>query len=141
MEDKKFTEGIGKRLKTLRKELNISQGAFAEKIGLKQGSYSDIENEKEPLIVRNFEIICYKFKVNEDWLRYGGDVPMFSESSRLNPDERELLEIYERLIPECRKEVRIFAAEKLELQELREKASTNTHTESGQEADFNEKSA
>jgi len=44
------------------------------------------------------------------------------KTQKLPPDARELLEIYDKLIPETQKEVRDYANEKLELQELREKA-------------------
>jgi hypothetical protein len=37
----------------------------------------------------------------------------------LEPEEQELLEIYDKLIPEIREDVRDYASEKLELQELR----------------------
>jgi len=113
-------EGIKGRLVQVRKELRLKQGEFAEKIGLKQGTYSDIENEKEPLTARNARLICLEFGVNEDWLN-DGKGPMF-KTQKLPPDARELLEIYDKLIPETQKEVRDYANEKLELQELREKA-------------------
>ena len=113
-------EGIKGRLIQVRKELRLKQGEFAEKIGLKQGTYSDIENEKETLTARNARLICLEFGINEDWLN-GGKGPMF-KTEKLPPDARELLEIYDKLIPETQKEVRDYVNEKLELQELRERA-------------------
>jgi transcriptional regulator with XRE-family HTH domain len=113
-------ETIGDRLRTLRKELGLNQGEFAQGIGLKQGSYSEIENGKEKLTQKNMEFISLKYAVNMDWLQKGNG-PMF-RSIELSPAERELLEIYDKLIPETQKEVRDYAHEKLELQELRKKA-------------------
>jgi transcriptional regulator with XRE-family HTH domain len=121
-----------KRLKELRKKLDIKQGEFAKRIGLKQGSYSDVENGKEVLTQRNIKLICLEFGVSDEWLR-NGQGPMFTppkppsqaiagpDGRELASDERELLETYDRLIPETRKEVRDYAGEKLELQELRAK--------------------
>jgi transcriptional regulator with XRE-family HTH domain len=118
-------EKTGDRLKRIRKELGIKQGDFAARIGLKQGSYSDIENEKEILTDRNMKLICLEFGVNMDWLRHGGDGPAF-KNQELAPDERELLDLYEKLVPENRKEVRDYTQEKLELQEFRARAGAET---------------
>jgi transcriptional regulator with XRE-family HTH domain len=112
-------ETIGDRLRRLRKELKLKQGEFAHGIGLKQGSYSEIENEKEVLTQKNAEFICLKYGVNIDWLQHGGNGPIF-KSQELTSNEKELLEIYDKLIPETQKEVREYANEKLELQELSE---------------------
>jgi transcriptional regulator with XRE-family HTH domain len=66
---------INKRLKFLRKKLGIKQGVFAERMRIKQGTLSDIENCKSILSDRNIKIICDEFNVNEDWLRTGmGDI-------------------------------------------------------------------
>jgi transcriptional regulator with XRE-family HTH domain len=113
-------ETIGDRLRRLRKELKLKQGEFAQGIGLKQGTYSEIENDKEILTSRNMKLICLEFGVNLEWLQYGGDGSIF-KSQELTSDEKELLETYDKLIPETQKEVREYANEKLELQGLREK--------------------
>ena len=118
-------EKIRDRLKRVRNELGIKQGEFAARIGLKQGSYSDIENGKEILTDRNMKLICLEFGVNMDWLQHGGDGPVLKNQG-LAPDERELLDLYEKLIPENRKEVRDYTKERLELQELRAKAGVET---------------
>jgi len=114
-------ERIGERLKKARKMLKISQGDFAKRIGLKQGTYSDIENGRETLNLRNTKLICLEFGINVDWLQNGGDSPIF-KNKELTPDEKELLETYDKLIPETQKEIRDYAAEKLEIQQYRAKA-------------------
>lgn len=66
---------MNKRLKELRNSLGFSQSAFAEKIGIKQTSYSDIETGRRELTERNLNLICKEFNVNEKWLRTGeGDM-------------------------------------------------------------------
>jgi transcriptional regulator with XRE-family HTH domain len=132
------------RLKELRKKLGIKQGKFAERIGLKQGSYSDVENGKEVLTQRNIKLICLEFGVNEVWLLTGEGLMFTSkpppqafarpDGKELADDERELLETYDRLLPETRKEIRDYAGEKLELQELRAKTGGMDAPEKGEKA-------
>jgi transcriptional regulator with XRE-family HTH domain len=117
----KVMEGIGTRLKSLRKEIGLKQGEFARQIKMSQGMLSGIETGNEILSERNMKLICLEFGVNLDWLEGGGDGPMF-KSQELTSGEKELLETYDRLMTETQKEVRDYAREKLELQELREKA-------------------
>ena len=62
---------MNKRLKELRSKLGLSQAAFAEKIGIKQTSYSDIETGRRELTERNLNLICKEFNVDENWLRNG----------------------------------------------------------------------
>ena len=88
------------RLKKLRRELNIKQKDFAEKIFNSQGHISDIENGRKNLSERTIKLICLEDwsgkTVNEDWLRTG-DGEMFKESSLRNEVGyyvEELLEDY-----------------------------------------------
>ena len=62
---------MNRRLKELRSKLGLSQAAFAEKIGIKQTSYSDIETGRRELTERNLNLICKEFNVDENWLRNG----------------------------------------------------------------------
>ena len=59
------------RVKHLRKELNLSQAKFAEKIGLGQRAVASIESGSAKLTDRNFDTICRVFNVNPEWLRSG----------------------------------------------------------------------
>lgn len=74
---------MNSRIKEIRKSLNIFQKDFAEKIGLKQSSFSDIENGKAPVTERTIIAICSKFNVNEKWLRTG-EGSMFNENNNYN---------------------------------------------------------
>jgi transcriptional regulator with XRE-family HTH domain len=101
-------KGIESRLKSLRKALKgMKQGEFAKKIGLKQGSYSDIENGKETLTDRNIKLICLTFGVSETWLRMGkGEVFTTQPSpSALEKDEDRLLSMFKQLSAETQKAV------------------------------------
>lgn len=77
----------GERLRELRKELNIKQGEFAEKISTTQGHISDIENGRKNLSDRTIKLICLEdwngHTVNETWLRTGKG-KIFNELSKEN---------------------------------------------------------
>lgn len=59
------------RIKKLRKSLDFTQQAFAEKIGLKQNSIALIESGKRNISDQAILSICREFNVNEEWLRTG----------------------------------------------------------------------
>lgn len=62
---------MNNRILQIRKSLNLSQNEFANTIGLKHSSLSDIERGKAPITERTIIAICSKFNVNEQWLRNG----------------------------------------------------------------------
>ena len=71
---------ISDRIKDLRKELNLKQSDFANKIGIKQAAISAIEKGIRNVTDRIINDICREFNVNEEWLRSGtGDI--FIENS------------------------------------------------------------
>ena len=59
------------RLKKLRYELGLTQAEFAEKLGIKQSTYSSIESGRYKLTDRYISQICMVFNVNENWIRNG----------------------------------------------------------------------
>ena len=71
---------IQERLKAIRKSMNMNQTEFAERLQMKQNSWSQIENEKNPLLDRHVKSLCKEFNVNEQWLR-SGEGEMFSDAS------------------------------------------------------------
>ena len=114
-------EKISDRLKRVRNELGLKQGEFAKKLRISQSMLSGMENGQETISDRNLKLICLEFGVNEEWLKNGGDSPIFRRQE-LTTDENELLEIYDKLTQENQKNVRIYANERLELQKLHEKS-------------------
>lgn len=69
------------RLKKLRKTLDLTQQAFADRIGMKQNTIAQYEMGRTIPSDAIIFSICREFNVNEDWLRTGeGD--MFLEMSR-----------------------------------------------------------
>lgn len=73
------------RIKQLRKSLDFTQQAFAEKIGLKQNSIALIESGKRNISDQAILSICREFNVNEEWLRNGtGEMFKAAPSSALD---------------------------------------------------------
>lgn len=62
---------INNRVKQLRLYLDLKQGDFASKIGIKQSSLSSIENVAVNVSDRVIKDICLSFNVSEEWLRAG----------------------------------------------------------------------
>ena len=84
---------MNKRLIALRKALKMTQGEFAERLGLRGTSLSMVEQGRNGLTEQNIKLICMIFNVNEQWLRTG-EGEMFGSPS---PYEKELLELYRQL--------------------------------------------
>ena len=81
------------RIKELRKELNLNQTEFGDKIGVKQGSVAGYESGARTPIDAVITSICREFSVNELWLRTGTG-EMFLAKSR----EAEMDELISRLL-------------------------------------------
>lgn len=67
----KNEEKVCERLKKIRISLKMKQGDFAKEIKTTQGHVSDIENKRKGVSDRVIEIICLKYGIREDWLRFG----------------------------------------------------------------------
>lgn len=66
------------RIKKIRKELDLTQQTFADKIGMKQNTIAQYEmGRTKPSDAIVFSI-CREFNVNEEWLRTG-EGEMFEE--------------------------------------------------------------
>lgn len=111
---------ISDRIRYLREEiLKIKQNEMSIKIGLKQGSLSDIERKKTKTVTdRVISDICREFSVNEEWLRTGKGTILKEEpetildsiASKYNLDgfDVKILEQYIRLKPVQRKVIKEF---------------------------------
>jgi transcriptional regulator with XRE-family HTH domain len=93
----------GKRVNELRKNLGLKQVEFAEKLGLTSAAISAIELDKAPLTEANIRLICFTFKVNEEWLREGKG-EMLDEEAMLSEWEKRLLELFRKLSPGSQKD-------------------------------------
>jgi transcriptional regulator with XRE-family HTH domain len=91
----------GERIAKLRKSLKLTQGQFADKIGLKFSAISMIELGKTPLTEANLRHICHTFDVNENWLRHGTGNMLKSPDN----DEDKLIKMFRKLTLETREMV------------------------------------
>ena len=69
------------RIKRIRKELDLTQQEFADRLGIKRGGVANYEigrNEPADAVI---SLICREFNVNEQWLR-DGTGEMFIELTR-----------------------------------------------------------
>lgn len=72
---------MNERIKQIRKELNLTQEEFADKIGIKRGAISNYEIGRNIPIDAVISLICREFDVNETWLRTG-EGEMFIKKTR-----------------------------------------------------------
>ena len=86
---------MNKRIRELRKVLNLSQREFANKIGLKQNTISYMEKSGSTVTEQNIKNICSQFSVNENWLRTGFG-KMFLENEK---KPKEFFDIFDELSP------------------------------------------
>ena len=62
---------MNERIKKLRKALDLTQQAFADRIGLKRNTVAQYEIGRNEPIEAVILSICREFDVNEEWLRTG----------------------------------------------------------------------
>lgn len=59
------------RIKRIRKESNLTQEKFAERLGLKRNTIATYETGKSEPMDNIIVSICREFGINEEWLRNG----------------------------------------------------------------------
>lgn len=69
------------RIKWLRKELNMTQREFGERIGVKCNTVAQYEMGRNEPINAVVTLICKEFNVSEEWLR-DGTGEMFEDMNR-----------------------------------------------------------
>ena len=62
---------VGSRIKDLRKSQNLTQQAFADRLGIQRGAIANYELERNVPIDAVISLICREFNVREAWLRTG----------------------------------------------------------------------
>ena len=66
---------MNKRIKTIRRILDLTQQEFADRIGVKRNTIANYETGRNTPIDSVISLICREFKINENWLRNGvGDM-------------------------------------------------------------------
>ena len=92
----------GERLKDLRKNLNLTQQDFANRIGVKRNTIANYEVNRNVPVDAVISLICREFNVNEEWLRHGtGEMFRVIDDSNIYDllrEEYNMTEAEERLI-------------------------------------------
>jgi transcriptional regulator with XRE-family HTH domain len=114
-----YTVSIGERIKILRKELNLTQAEFGEKIGLKATAIGMYESGDRNVTDRNISLICEKLNVRREWLESGiGEMFIENDSTiiaslaveyNLDSLDRKILKSYLNLTPPQRAVIKDFA--------------------------------
>ncbi len=66
---------MNERIKQIRKELNLTQHEFANKLGIARGNIAAYEVKKNAPSDAVISLICKEFNVNETWIRTGEGDP------------------------------------------------------------------
>lgn len=101
------------RVRKLRKELKLTQAEFGERIGLKNGAISAMEQDGGTVTDQNIKLICEKYNVSRQWLTEGaGEMfaetedslfARFAKENNLTEDEQAAARFFLRLDPEIRR--------------------------------------
>lgn len=59
------------RMRKLRKQLDLTQQEFADRIGMKRNTVANYETGRNEPSAAVISLICREFNVNENWLRSG----------------------------------------------------------------------
>ena len=71
---------INRRIKDLRKALNMTQVSFSQVVSLSSGYLAGIETEKRKVNDRLIKLVCSSFNASEIWLR-NGEGAMFTRNN------------------------------------------------------------
>ena len=103
---------MDERIRRLRKELDLTQQEFADKISVKRGAIANYEIGRNIPSDSVISLICREFNVSEEWLRNGtGEMFKPSPSSaldalatefNLDPSSYVAIEKFLKLSPELR---------------------------------------
>jgi len=113
-------KNFGERVRAARKQLKLSQEKFAEPIGIKGNSLSEIESGKKAMSLAVKKLMISHYSLSEDWVDFGiGDTfknnaiaenQTTYEKNLLDEKERRLLYAFNKL-DEARKDRIIFSVE------------------------------
>jgi len=126
---KRDMENIRDRAREIRLKLRLSQGEFANRMGVKQNTWSNIERGTNPCSDRYINLVCLTYNVRKEWLADGaGEMfktnpqilptePVQSDDGKSLPqDALELIAIYEELVLPNKKAVLDFLEKTLQSQ-------------------------
>ncbi|MFR3250566.1 MAG: helix-turn-helix transcriptional regulator [Eisenbergiella sp.] len=112
---------MNNRIKKLRKELDLTQQKFGERIGVKGNTIAQYESGRNEPIDAVIALICREFGVNEEWLRNGAgemfapdpgnELDALASKYSLSAADQILIEKYVSLKPSARETIMNFITE------------------------------
>ena len=109
------------RIKKIRRELDLTQQEFADRLGIKRGTISNYELGRNDPVDSVISLICREFNVSEEWLRDGsGDMFITDKPNELDAlvmkyglsdADQVLIEKYISLKPKSRDTIIQFISE------------------------------
>lgn len=109
---------MNNRIKKLRKELDLTQQKFGERIGVKGNTIAQYESGRNEPIDAVIALICREFGVNEEWLRNGAgemfapdpgnELDALASKYSLSAADQILIEKYVSLKPSARETIMNF---------------------------------
>lgn len=72
---------VNERIRDVRKSLGLNQTEFGERIAVKQGYLTNIENGLREVTEKILKLVCSEYHVNENWLRNGTGRMFVNENS------------------------------------------------------------
>lgn len=109
---------MNNRIKKLRKELDLTQQKFGERIGVKGNTIAQYESGRNEPIDAVITLICREFGVNEEWLRNGtgkmlapdpgNELDALASKYNLSAADQILIEKYVSLKPGARETILSF---------------------------------
>ncbi len=130
---------VGERIRKLRKELDMTQQKFGERIGIKGNTVAQYELGRNEPVDAVFSLICREFNVNETWLRTGEGEMMKSSPANaldqlaqeyhLSDSTRIMVEKFINLRPDIQKGIFNFICEIAEAASI-DNTSKSVETES-----------
>ena len=112
---------IGDRIKKIRREFDLTQEAFASKIGSVQNTITGYESGRRNPSAPVISLICREFGINEEWLRDGigdmcvpdpdNELEALAEKYKLSAADQILIEKFVNLKADTRNAILEFMAD------------------------------
>ena len=114
-------ENLKERIKKIRRELDLTQQEFADRLGIKRGTISTYDLGRNDPVDSGISLICRELNVSEEWLRDGnGDMFITDKPNELDAlvmkyglsdADQVLIEKYISLKPKSRDTIIQFISE------------------------------
>jgi transcriptional regulator with XRE-family HTH domain len=108
MQNKDDADTIGKRLKLLRKNLNLTQKEFSASVGISQGNLSEMEKGKFLPSYDTLILIIKQYKISADWILTGENTIHTNQFAE-NAEIREMHEVINKVMSDPNLEIRTWA--------------------------------